>query len=92
MGQCTVREEDGKLVSETDRFTSVREIQGDEMIEVSHIHQEDRFSVNHLCFVPSDDHCWFCDLHQQKQTGLTRTERLMTKSPRGNDLMPFHET
>lgn len=33
--QCTVREEDGKLISETGKFTSVREIQGEEMIEVS---------------------------------------------------------
>ncbi|XP_069032530.1 fatty acid-binding protein 10-A, liver basic-like [Embiotoca jacksoni] len=31
--KCTVRVEDGKLISETDKFTSVREIQGDEMIE-----------------------------------------------------------
>ncbi|XP_061597316.1 fatty acid-binding protein, liver-like [Cololabis saira] len=33
--KCTVREEDGKLIYETDKFRSVREIQGDEMIEVS---------------------------------------------------------
>lgn len=33
--QCTVREENGKLIAETDKFTSVREIQGDNMVEVS---------------------------------------------------------
>ena len=32
--QCTVREEDGKLVFETDKFVSVREIQGEDMVEV----------------------------------------------------------
>uniref|UniRef100_A0A3Q0QWU5 Fatty acid binding protein 10b, liver basic n=1 Tax=Amphilophus citrinellus TaxID=61819 RepID=A0A3Q0QWU5_AMPCI len=32
--KCTVREENGKLIAENDKFTSVREIQGDEMIEV----------------------------------------------------------
>uniref|UniRef100_A0A3Q2UHG2 Fatty acid binding protein 10b, liver basic n=1 Tax=Fundulus heteroclitus TaxID=8078 RepID=A0A3Q2UHG2_FUNHE len=32
--KCTVREEKGKLICETNKFTSVREIQGDEMIEV----------------------------------------------------------
>uniref|UniRef100_A0A3Q2DC01 Fatty acid binding protein 10b, liver basic n=1 Tax=Cyprinodon variegatus TaxID=28743 RepID=A0A3Q2DC01_CYPVA len=31
--KCTVREENGKLICETNKFTSVREIQGDEMIE-----------------------------------------------------------
>lgn len=34
-GQCTVREENGKLIAETEKFTSVREIQGDDMVEVS---------------------------------------------------------
>ncbi|XP_013855163.1 fatty acid-binding protein 10-A, liver basic isoform X2 [Austrofundulus limnaeus] len=33
--KCTVREEGGKLICETDRFTSVREVQGDEMIETT---------------------------------------------------------
>ncbi|XP_017291824.1 fatty acid-binding protein, liver [Kryptolebias marmoratus] len=33
--KCTIREEDGKLISETDKFTSVREIRGDEMIETT---------------------------------------------------------
>ncbi|KAM4724957.1 fatty acid-binding protein 10-A, liver basic [Anableps anableps] len=33
--KCTVREEDGKLVCETSKFKSVREIQGDEMIETT---------------------------------------------------------
>ncbi|KAM6899391.1 fatty acid-binding protein 10-A, liver basic [Xenentodon cancila] len=33
--KCTVREENGKLIYETDKFTSVREIQGDEMIETA---------------------------------------------------------
>uniref|UniRef100_A0A4W6DSP9 Fatty acid binding protein 10b, liver basic n=1 Tax=Lates calcarifer TaxID=8187 RepID=A0A4W6DSP9_LATCA len=33
--KCTFREEDGKLIAETDKFTSVREIQGDNMLEVS---------------------------------------------------------
>uniref|UniRef100_A0A3Q0QU33 Fatty acid binding protein 10b, liver basic n=1 Tax=Amphilophus citrinellus TaxID=61819 RepID=A0A3Q0QU33_AMPCI len=33
--KCTVREENGKLIAENDKFTSVREIQGDEMIEVA---------------------------------------------------------
>ncbi|XP_049458965.1 fatty acid-binding protein, liver-like [Epinephelus fuscoguttatus] len=31
--KCMIREENGKLISETEKFTSVREIQGDEMIE-----------------------------------------------------------
>ncbi|XP_061902270.1 fatty acid-binding protein, liver-like isoform X2 [Entelurus aequoreus] len=31
--ECTVREENGKLITESDKFTSVREIQGQEMIE-----------------------------------------------------------
>ncbi|XP_039978012.1 fatty acid-binding protein, liver-like [Xiphias gladius] len=31
--KCAVREEDGKLIAETDKFTSVREIQGDDMVE-----------------------------------------------------------
>ncbi|XP_022056484.1 fatty acid-binding protein, liver-like [Acanthochromis polyacanthus] len=31
--KCTVREENGKLISETEKFTSVREIQGDDMVE-----------------------------------------------------------
>ncbi|KAM9384496.1 fatty acid-binding protein 10-A, liver basic [Pholidichthys leucotaenia] len=31
--KCVVREEGGKLVAETDKFTSVREIQGEDMIE-----------------------------------------------------------
>ncbi|XP_018554693.1 fatty acid-binding protein 10-A, liver basic isoform X1 [Lates calcarifer] len=31
--KCTFREEDGKLIAETDKFTSVREIQGDNMLE-----------------------------------------------------------
>uniref|UniRef100_A0A8D3B8Y3 Fatty acid binding protein 10b, liver basic n=1 Tax=Scophthalmus maximus TaxID=52904 RepID=A0A8D3B8Y3_SCOMX len=31
--KCTVREENGKLVTETAKFTSVREIQGDDMVE-----------------------------------------------------------
>uniref|UniRef100_A0A3Q1HC57 Uncharacterized protein n=1 Tax=Anabas testudineus TaxID=64144 RepID=A0A3Q1HC57_ANATE len=29
--KCTVREEDGKLITENEKFTSVREIHGDEM-------------------------------------------------------------
>uniref|UniRef100_A0A3Q3WY65 Uncharacterized protein n=1 Tax=Mola mola TaxID=94237 RepID=A0A3Q3WY65_MOLML len=32
--KCTVREENGKLIAETDKFTSVREIQGDNMVEM----------------------------------------------------------
>ena len=35
--QCTVREEEGKLVFETDKFVSVREIQGEDMVEVGFI-------------------------------------------------------
>ncbi|XP_040045532.1 fatty acid-binding protein, liver [Gasterosteus aculeatus] len=31
--KCTVREENGKLIAETEKFTSVREIQGDDMVE-----------------------------------------------------------
>uniref|UniRef100_A0A3Q3LMN7 Fatty acid binding protein 10b, liver basic n=1 Tax=Mastacembelus armatus TaxID=205130 RepID=A0A3Q3LMN7_9TELE len=31
--KCTIRVEDGKLIAENEKFTSVREIQGDEMIE-----------------------------------------------------------
>lgn len=33
--QCIIREENGKLIGEADKFTSVREIRGDEMTEVS---------------------------------------------------------
>uniref|UniRef100_A0A8C7YEP7 Fatty acid binding protein 10b, liver basic n=1 Tax=Oryzias sinensis TaxID=183150 RepID=A0A8C7YEP7_9TELE len=33
--KCTIREENGKLIGEADKFTSVREIRGDEMTEVS---------------------------------------------------------
>lgn len=35
LDQCIVREENGKQIAETDKFTAVREIQGDEMVEVS---------------------------------------------------------
>ncbi|KAM8839901.1 fatty acid-binding protein, liver [Spinachia spinachia] len=31
--KCTVREENGKLIAETEKFTSVREIKGDDMVE-----------------------------------------------------------
>ncbi|XP_053718131.1 fatty acid-binding protein, liver-like [Synchiropus splendidus] len=31
--KCIVREENGKLIAEADKFTSVREIQGEEMVE-----------------------------------------------------------
>ncbi|XP_068432171.1 fatty acid-binding protein, liver-like [Clinocottus analis] len=31
--KCTVREENGKLVAETEKFTSIREIQGEDMVE-----------------------------------------------------------
>ncbi|XP_059205694.1 fatty acid-binding protein, liver-like [Centropristis striata] len=31
--KCTVREENGKLITEAEKFTAVREIQGDEMVE-----------------------------------------------------------
>uniref|UniRef100_A0AAV2KC90 Uncharacterized protein n=1 Tax=Knipowitschia caucasica TaxID=637954 RepID=A0AAV2KC90_KNICA len=31
--KCTVREEDGKLITESDKITSVREIQGEDMVE-----------------------------------------------------------
>ncbi|KAK9526494.1 hypothetical protein VZT92_015191 [Zoarces viviparus] len=31
--KCTVREENGKLIAETEKFTSVREIQGGDMVE-----------------------------------------------------------
>lgn len=33
--QCMVRLEDGKLICTTEKFTHVREIQGQEMVEVS---------------------------------------------------------
>lgn len=33
--QCMVRLEDGKLVCTSEKFTHVREIQGEEMVEVS---------------------------------------------------------
>lgn len=33
--QCTVREENGKLITESDKFTSIKEIQGDDMVDVS---------------------------------------------------------
>lgn len=66
--QCTVREENGKLVAQTEKFTSVREIQGDEMVEVSGLLAlivaerrksgfEVMFSVC-LCFLTlADHHC-----------------------------------
>ncbi|XP_068566657.1 fatty acid-binding protein, liver-like [Cebidichthys violaceus] len=31
--KCTVREENGKMIAETEKFTSVREIQGGDMVE-----------------------------------------------------------
>ncbi|XP_019726382.1 fatty acid-binding protein, liver-like [Hippocampus comes] len=31
--KCVVREENGKLITEADKFTSVREIQGEDMVE-----------------------------------------------------------
>ncbi|XP_034747032.1 fatty acid-binding protein, liver-like [Etheostoma cragini] len=31
--KCTVRQENGKLIAENEKFTSVREIQGDDMVE-----------------------------------------------------------
>ncbi|XP_047200161.1 fatty acid-binding protein, liver [Hippoglossus stenolepis] len=31
--KCTIREEKGKLITETAKFTSVREIQGEDMVE-----------------------------------------------------------
>lgn len=34
-GQCTVREENGKLITESEKFISVKEIQGDTLVEVS---------------------------------------------------------
>lgn len=34
-GQCIVREENGKLITESEKFTSVKEIQGDTLVEVS---------------------------------------------------------
>ncbi|KAF3707163.1 Fatty acid-binding protein, liver Fatty acid-binding protein 1 Liver basic FABP [Channa argus] len=33
--KCKVREENGKLIAENEKFTSVREIQGDEMVETT---------------------------------------------------------
>lgn len=36
--QCTVREENGKLITEAEKFTAVRELQGDDMVEVSGLH------------------------------------------------------
>uniref|UniRef100_A0A3Q3K7Z5 Fatty acid binding protein 10b, liver basic n=1 Tax=Monopterus albus TaxID=43700 RepID=A0A3Q3K7Z5_MONAL len=49
--KCTVREENGKLIAQTDKFASVREIQGDEMVEVSgfnsfkNFHKHEGFGV-----------------------------------------------
>lgn len=34
-GQCIVREENGKLITKSEKFTSVKEIQGDTLVEVS---------------------------------------------------------
>nr|XP_057903684.1 fatty acid-binding protein, liver-like [Doryrhamphus excisus] len=31
--KCTVREDNGKLITESDKFTSVREIQGEDLVE-----------------------------------------------------------
>ncbi|KAK5854678.1 hypothetical protein PBY51_004853 [Eleginops maclovinus] len=31
--KCTIREENGKLIAETEKFTAVRELQGDDMVE-----------------------------------------------------------
>ncbi|XP_029298778.1 fatty acid-binding protein 10-A, liver basic [Cottoperca gobio] len=33
--KCIVREENGKMIAVTERFTSVREIQGDDMVETT---------------------------------------------------------
>uniref|UniRef100_A0A3B4BJI8 Uncharacterized protein n=1 Tax=Periophthalmus magnuspinnatus TaxID=409849 RepID=A0A3B4BJI8_9GOBI len=32
--KCTVKEENGKLITESDKITSVREMQGEDMVEV----------------------------------------------------------
>lgn len=57
--QCTVREEDGKLIAENQKFTSVREIQGDDMVEVS-----DFF----ICLISCDK---FKEIGVRKQHALT---------------------
>lgn len=35
--QCVVREENGKMIAESAKFSSVREIQGGDMVEVGYI-------------------------------------------------------
>ena len=49
--QCTVREEEGKLVFETDKFTSVREIQGEDMVEVGLILIHSMINGSMFCFL-----------------------------------------
>lgn len=75
--QCIIREENGKLIGEADKFTSVREIRGDEMTEVSK--QQNSFFLKNIYLKVkssfcassfSDHHFWFSNVHQQKQTGL----------------------
>lgn len=35
--QCLFREDNGKLITESNKFTSVREIEGEDMIEVRYL-------------------------------------------------------
>lgn len=55
--QCLFREDNGKLITESDKFTSVREIEGDYMIEVSYLNHALQnnpllhFSYHHFCHV-----------------------------------------
>ncbi|XP_056438997.1 fatty acid-binding protein 10-A, liver basic-like isoform X1 [Gadus chalcogrammus] len=49
--KCTVREEEGKLVFETDKFTSVREIQGEDMVEVGLILIHSMINGSMFCFL-----------------------------------------
>uniref|UniRef100_A0A674NJV3 Fatty acid binding protein 10b, liver basic n=1 Tax=Takifugu rubripes TaxID=31033 RepID=A0A674NJV3_TAKRU len=46
--KCLIRQENGKLITESDKFTSVREIEGDEMIEVSYFNHNTKSIFSHL--------------------------------------------
>lgn len=51
--QCLFREDNGKLITESDKFTSIREIEGEDMIEVSDLsHALQNNPLLHF-FIPS---------------------------------------
>lgn len=50
--QCLIKEENGKLITESDKFTSVREIEGDVMVEVSYLNYNTKHLFLHFFFTP----------------------------------------